>query len=101
MTTFSPEIVAAVLHHMNDDHNDDSLLIVRAFVTPDAVRAVMTDLDSNEGHWDFWVEGSDIPETASVAWPSGAITERAEIRREVVKLYENACDALGVEQRPH
>lgn len=101
MTTFSPEIVAAVLHHMNDDHNDDSLLIVKAFIEPHAHKAVMTSLDSEQGHWDYWVEGSDTPVQTAVAWPGGSITERAEIRREVVKLYEQACNLLGIEQRPH
>ena len=101
MTTFSPEIIAAVLHHMNDDHNDDSLLIVKAFVNADATRAVMTGLDGQQGYWQYWVNDPDAPIDTTVSWPGGSITERAEIRREVVKLYENACDALGLEQRPH
>ncbi|HLU63846.1 MAG TPA: DUF2470 domain-containing protein, partial [Protaetiibacter sp.] len=35
MTVFAPEVVEAVLHHMNDDHIDDNLLIVRAFAGRD------------------------------------------------------------------
>jgi hypothetical protein len=34
-------------------------------------------------------------------WPAGTITERGEIRREVVALYDTACERLGVEPRPH
>ena len=79
--TFAPEIVAAVLHHMNGDHPDDNLLIARAF-GPDEVAgasaATMTSLDEN-----------------------GPISERPEIRREVVALYDAACAKLGVAPRPH
>uniref|UniRef100_UPI002594DDC9 DUF2470 domain-containing protein n=1 Tax=uncultured Gordonia sp. TaxID=198437 RepID=UPI002594DDC9 len=43
---FSPDVVAAVLAHMNDDHADDSLLICRALGgRPDAVAARMTGFD--------------------------------------------------------
>ncbi|MGB3413943.1 MAG: DUF2470 domain-containing protein [Microbacteriaceae bacterium] len=101
MSTFSPEIVAAVLHHMNDDHNDDSLLIMRAFIEPSAVKATMTSLDGVSGHWDYWIADDKTAIAATVAWPSGEISERAEIRREVVKLYELACDRLGLPQREH
>ena len=34
-------------------------------------------------------------------WPGGPITERAEVRREIVALYDEACRRLGVEPRPH
>ncbi|MGO1919788.1 MAG: DUF2470 domain-containing protein, partial [Microbacterium sp.] len=30
---FDSDVVAAILHHMNDDHVDDNLLIARAFAT--------------------------------------------------------------------
>ena len=36
-----------------------------------------------------------------VAWPSGAISERPAVRREVVALYDLACEKLGVQPRPH
>jgi hypothetical protein len=95
---FSPEIVDAVLHHMNDDHNDDSLLIARAFGAPAAESATMIALDGDGGTWTV-VEGG---ETRSIQVPwSQPITERPEIRREVVVLYERACEALGIEPRPH
>jgi hypothetical protein len=35
-----------------------------------------------------------------VPW-SGTITERSEIRREIVVLYDRACAKLGVTPRPH
>jgi hypothetical protein len=99
MPTFSPEIVAAVLHHMNDDHLDDNLLIARAFGDPDAETSMMTDLDETSGSWIFTVGGEQ--RLLDVPWPAGEIGERAEIRREVVKLYDAACAKLGLEPRPH
>jgi hypothetical protein len=99
MSTFSPDIVDAILRHMNGDHTDDNLLIARAFVNPSAEQSVMVGLDGDEGLWDVTVHGTTT--RASVAWPAGPITERAEIRREVVALYEEACAVLGIEPRPH
>ena len=95
---FSPDVVAAVLHHMNDDHTDDNLLIVRAFaqVEPDA--AEMVTLDHLGGTWTYTV-GGEAHELV-VPW-SQEIAERPEIRREVVVLYDRACEILGVEPRPH
>jgi len=100
VTTFAPDIVAAILHHMNDDHRDDNLLIARAFVDPGAEASTMTGLDGDGGQWD--VTGADgVASRASVAWPAGPITERPEVRREIVALYDEACAVLGVEPRPH
>ena len=98
MPTFSPDIVTAVLRHMNNEHMDDSLLISRAFGSPDAEAASMTDLDENGGTFMYSVGSED--HTVVVPW-SGTISERAEIRREVVVMYERACAVLGVEPRAH
>ena len=94
---FSDEIVAAVLAHMNDDHTDDNLLIVRAFGAPDATAAVMTTLDRTGA---TWVYTSDAEHELTVPW-LGPIGERAEIRREIVRLYDRSCEKLGIETRPH
>ena len=97
--TFPEPVVAAVLAHMNDDHTHDSLLIVRAFARPDAVDATMTGLDERAGV--FTATTPAGVEEVRVPWPAGPISERAEIRREVVALYDEACVRLGVEARPH
>lgn len=98
--TFDEAVVAAILRHMNSDHTDDSLLIVRAFGRPDALGATMTGLDGDGGDWD--VTGADGDTTPlRVSWPAGSITERAEVRREVVALYDAACAVLGTTPRPH
>lgn len=99
---FDPDVVSAVLHHMNGDHTADNLLITRAFA-PDTqgeiTDAVMTGLDGDGGVWTYTHAG-----TASelrVPWPGGSITERPAVRREVVAIYDLACERLGVEPRPH
>lgn len=98
MTTFTPDIVNAVISHMNGDHPDDNLLIARAFGNPAATSATMIGLDHNGGEWTITTDGES--EHLTVPW-SGPITERAEIRREVVVLYDRACEILGVTPREH
>ena len=98
MPIFEASTVSAVLDHMNNDHPDDNLLIVRAFATADATAAVMTDLDHLGGTWTY--EAGDAQAELTVPW-SGEISERGEIRREIVALYDTACERLGVAPRPH
>jgi hypothetical protein len=91
---------AGVLGHMNADHTDDNLLIVRAFAIADAASATMTGFDGDGGDWDATTAAGDTRQ-ARVPWPGGPITERAEVRREIVALYDEACRRLGIEPRPH
>jgi hypothetical protein len=83
---------------MNDDHNDDNLLIARAFANVDATSSIMTSLDEKGGTWAYTADGED--HSVTVPW-STEISERAEIRREIVVLYDDACEKLGLEPRPH
>lgn len=98
MATFDTHIVTAVLAHMNTDHPEDNLLIARAFGDEKADSAVMTGLDGAAGLWSYTIY--DSTHELTVPW-SQPISERAEIRREVVVVYDNACAKLGVEPRPH
>lgn len=101
--SFDAAIVTAVLHHMNDDHAADNVLIARAFGQRDATTARMTHVDGLTGHWIYGVGDDDaatVEHPLSVAW-SQPISERAEIRREIVALYDRACATLGIEPRPH
>lgn len=96
--TFDAGATAGILRHMNEDHAGDSLLIARAFAVEDAVAATMTGLDGDAGTW--LVERADGSHTeVRVAWPQGAISERPEVRREIVALYRTACERLGVTPR--
>ncbi|WP_166986319.1 biliverdin-producing heme oxygenase [Canibacter zhoujuaniae] len=97
MTAFSQEVIQAVLTHMNDDHNDDCLLIARAFGYPDATEAKMVGLDTNSGTWRVVNPAGE--HQLRVEWPCGVISERAEIRREIVALYEEACKKTGTAPR--
>lgn len=98
---FDDPVITAVLHHMNDDHADDNMLIARAFAAdPDAVTgSTMTGFDGDGGEWEL--DRSGAVETLRIPWPGGPITERPEVRREIVALYDAACERLGVEPRPH
>lgn len=90
--------MTAVLAHMNSDHNDDNILIVRAFGDEDATAATMATLDKVGGTWIYSGEG--FRRELTVPW-SAPISERPEIRREIVALYDAACAKLGFEPRPH
>lgn len=83
---------------MNEDHPEDSLLIARAFADPLATSARMTGLDEVAGFWEYELAGDTL--VLSVPW-SAPITERLEIRREIVVLYDTACERLGIEPREH
>ncbi|MER7168898.1 DUF2470 domain-containing protein [Micromonospora sp. NPDC000207] len=94
---FGPEVVAAVSRHMNDDHAEDSLLIARTLGgCPNATRARATGLDA-EG-MDFAVTVDDIEVPVRIPF-AHRLTERAEIRHEVVRMYREACAQLGIEPR--
>ncbi|MCW2785520.1 MAG: hypothetical protein JWP74_2037 [Marmoricola sp.] len=99
MSTFPPDVVAGVLAHMNGDHADDSLRIIQAFGLPTASAAEMTWLDSDAGYWSATV--GDATREVRIPWPAAPITERSEIRHEVVALHEQACAALGVSPPRH
>jgi heme oxygenase len=91
MTVFSDEIVGAVLKHMNSDHTEDNVLIARANGFPGARAARMTGLDERGGSW--VAEDSEGEHTFSLAWPGAPISERRQIREEVVKIYREAQSA--------
>lgn len=103
---FDDAALAGVLGHMNGDHGDDNLLIARAFaagtgvVGADVVGAVMTGFDGDAGTWEATLADGRAVEVRA-AWPGGPISERPEVRREIVALYDEACRRLGVEPRPH
>lgn len=97
---FAEHVVEAVKRHMNTDHADDSVLICRALGgQPDAVQATMTGMDADGIDFAVIVDsqrGEELP--VRIAW-SKRLSERAEVRAEVVRMYREACTALGVTPR--
>ena len=98
---FDDAALTGVLRHMNGDHADDNLLIVRAFSPEsDIIAATMIGFDGDGGDWRAQpLTGDEF--AVRVPWPGGPITERAEVRREIVSLYDESCRRLGIQPRPH
>jgi hypothetical protein len=98
---FDDAALTGVLRHMNGDHAEDNLLIVRAF-SPESevIAATMIGFDGDGGDWRAQpLTGDEF--VVRVPWPGGPITERAEVRREIVALYDESCRRLGIQPRPH
>lgn len=96
---FAPEVVTAVTAHMNGDHPEDTLIICRALGGhPDATAARMTGLDGEAGEYAVTVGGAE--QTVRIPWAQ-PLTERAQIRHEVVRMYQESCAELGITPRGH
>ena len=82
---------------MNDDHAGDALLICKGLGgQSEATSATTTGVDTEAIEFVAVVDGEDV--TVRVPW-STTLTERAQVRREVVRLYQDACAALGLPAR--
>ncbi len=91
---FSPEVVEAILGHMNREHNEDSLVICRAYgPTRDAVAAELLTIDA--AGMTFSVETGSGTELVTLAWTE-PVEERADIRAEIVRRYHAARELLGL-----
>lgn len=94
---FSPEESAAILRHMNGDHASDSVLMVRALGgQPGATDATVTGVDKAGIDFRAVVDGSE--RSVRIPW-ARTLAARAEVRGEVVRLYQESCAALGIEPR--
>lgn len=90
---FSPEVVAAIARHMNDDHAEDNVTICRGLGgQPATTAATMTGMGPDGLELEAVVEGRPVPVT--IPW-SAPITERAQVRSEVVRMHAEASSALG------
>lgn len=94
---FDQKVVDGVKQHMNDEHTEDALLIVRGLGgRPDATSASMATMDNDGIEFTAIVDGDPVP----VRLPfSQRLTERPQIRAEVTRMYQDACRALGIEPR--
>ena len=91
---FGEEVVRQIARHMNDDHTEDCAAICRALGgAPDATAARMTGLDADGIEFAATVDGEEVP----VRIPfSRRLTERVQVRQEVVRMTTEARQALGI-----
>jgi putative heme iron utilization protein len=91
---FPPDVVAAVMRHMNEDHGADSLVICQGLGgQPGASSALMSGMDADGIDFVAIVDGGEV--TVRLPW-SERLTERAQIRTEVTRIYHDARAALGL-----
>jgi putative heme iron utilization protein len=91
---FAPEVVDAICRHMNGDHADDCLRMVQGLGGVDATAATMTGLDADTA----WFSATTTAGAVDVALPwSERLTERGQVRTQVVRMHEQACRNLGLE----
>ena len=91
----SPEVVAAVMRHMNEDHAADSLRIVRTLGgQPGAVAVRMTGMDAEGIEFAAEVPGAEAEVPVRIPF-SQRLTKRAEVRQEVVRMHRDASAAAG------
>jgi putative heme iron utilization protein len=94
---FPPEVVAQIAHHINGDHADDILLIVQALAgVTTATAARVSGLDADGLEFAAVVDGIEVPVRVPFA---EHLTERRQVRAETVRMYRDACAALGQEPR--
>jgi putative heme iron utilization protein len=92
---FTPDVVAQIARHMNDDHAEDNVLIVRGLGGADAATAArMSGMDADGMDFAAAVNGVEVP----IRIPfEDRLTERRQVRAEAVRMYREACAALGIE----
>jgi putative heme iron utilization protein len=97
MNPFPPEVVAQIAAHMNGDHADDNVLIVRALGgIPQATAARMSGLDADAMEFAAIVDGIEVP--VRIPFPK-RLSERRQVRVEAVRMYREACTTLGIDPR--
>ncbi len=92
--TFAPDVVTAICRHMNGDHADDCLRMVQGLGGVDATAATMTGLDGDVARFSATTPTGEVE--VVLPW-SARLTERAQVRTEVVRMHEQACRELGIE----
>jgi hypothetical protein len=86
---FDPEIVLAVLRHMNEDHAHDSLLIVRTLgAQPSATSVVLTSIDPDGATFKAMLPTGDSIDVI-LGW-SHPVHDRPQFRGEFARWYQEA-----------
>ena len=87
---FAPHVVDAVLQHMNEDHAEDCLLIVRMLGgVPDAVAVALTAIDPVGAIYAVGRPQGDAIQVV-IPWYS-QIAERTAFRTEFARMYREAA----------
>ncbi|SDL38431.1 Heme oxygenase [Glycomyces sambucus] len=95
---FDPKVIAAICHHMNHDHADDTLVICRGTGgRREASGARMTGFDGEGADFAAAVGGEEVPVRIEWARP---LTERAEVRPEIVRIFTESRELLGARPLP-
>ena len=95
----NPEVVDAVLAHMNGDHPEDCAVICRVLGgRPDTTTAVMSGLDADAIHFVATGPDGDAPVRIPFAQE---LTERSQVRAEVARMYHESAAVLGLPPREH
>lgn len=97
--SFAPEVVAAIMAHMNGDHAEDCVVLCRALGDqPETTTAVMSGMDTDAAYFEATVGDTVVP----IRIPfRQTLTERAQVRVEIVRMYDEACAKLGLPTRSH
>lgn len=89
---FSSDVIEAVCSHMRGDHAEDTLVMCQGVGGhPEASQAEMIHLDGDGG--DYRLTLPEGEKTIRIPWER-PLTQRAEIRPEVVRLYRESCQLL-------
>ena len=96
---FSDEAVAAICRHMNDDHTADTLVICRAFGAWESVDAARLESLGPNG-LEFTVDSGGAQHTLSLPWLD-EVTDRAQVRAEIVARFHEAQVRLGENPTTH
>lgn len=91
---FSDDVIAAITKHMNHDHAADGLVMCQGVGGfPDASAARMDDFDGDGA--DFVVTVDEVEKPCRIAWAHG-LSERKEVRPEIVRIYHESRRILGL-----
>lgn len=96
---FTADVVEAVARHMNGDHAEDCVVICRVLGgRDDTTEATMTGLDAEA--IEFLATTPEGELTIRVPF-SEPLTERAQVREQVARMYHESAAALGLPTREH
>jgi heme oxygenase len=90
---FEPKVIAAICHHMNADHAADTLVICQGVGGQRGAEAArMTGFDGDGADFAALVDGVEVPVRIRWAVP---LSERAEVRPEIVRLFTESKASLA------